>query len=435
MKAACQITHAQILVGDCPWCDIQLSASGIEPGVERIWNDRTMSAALDDPDVEVRMTTLANLTHDGPALSIAIPLLSKALVDASAEIRSQAEHSLAHLGSNTGTHEISQMEREIAGSRDELAQRILALGFYFLGKRNSAAAREARNQHIFWIIQNAPACTAAGSPDASLHGPDEQDSYARAKNLWLEQIRLHPGNAQIMGNAACFFLHRDMPLSESLLLKARDLEPSNPKWPEQLGQLYSLQSGRTKPGTRESAGSAFRELRAAERIRQEAESSGPVGSDSHEAKLVALMMRIHKLPELAKAALEAGELEQARNYAEELLEKAVSLDLPEYFRSDGNAIHYGNIVLGRVALAIGDIWQAKQRLIGCAHTTGSPNLGSFGPNMTLAKELLERGEREVVLEFLELCKSFWTSSWGALEEWKSDVEAGRMPEFGANLRY
>src|SRR6187399_2764291 len=112
MKPGCQITHTQILKGSCPWCGSLLGGGGEERRVtERDWDYRAMSAALDDPNIEVRSMTLANLTHEGPSLSVAIPLLSKALIDSSAEIRVNAEHSLARLGRNITARDISQFEQ------------------------------------------------------------------------------------------------------------------------------------------------------------------------------------------------------------------------------------------------------------------------------------------------------------------------------------
>ena len=56
--------------------------------------------------------------------------------------------------------------------------------------------------------------------------------------------------------------------------------------------------------------------------------------------------------------------------------------------------------------------------------------------MTLAKELLEKGEREVVLEYFDLCAKFWELERDKkLKKWKSQVEAGKTPDFGANLVY
>tara|TARA_R110002167_G_scaffold96399_1_gene255416 strand:+ start:697 stop:864 length:168 start_codon:yes stop_codon:yes gene_type:complete len=55
--------------------------------------------------------------------------------------------------------------------------------------------------------------------------------------------------------------------------------------------------------------------------------------------------------------------------------------------------------------------------------------------MLLAKELLAQDENEVVLEYFELCKRFWSSPRRELEQWIDEVKANRMPQFGANLAY
>jgi hypothetical protein len=55
--------------------------------------------------------------------------------------------------------------------------------------------------------------------------------------------------------------------------------------------------------------------------------------------------------------------------------------------------------------------------------------------MRLAKDLLEKGERDVVLEYFALCRRFWKSGADDLDTWTADVQAGRLPAFGANLVY
>jgi len=72
-------------------------------------------------------------------------------------------------------------------------------------------------------------------------------------------------------------------------------------------------------------------------------------------------------------------------------------------------------------------------LMAAMRLTGSPQLGSFGPNMRLAADLLERGEREAVLEYFRLCAGFWPRD--ELKDWAALVEGGRTPDFGANLIY
>lgn len=62
-------------------------------------------------------------------------------------------------------------------------------------------------------------------------------------------------------------------------------------------------------------------------------------------------------------------------------------------------------------------------------------MNSFGPNMLLAKELLEKGERETVLEYFKLCGKFWDLGEEKLAEWSELVKQGKTPDFGANLKY
>jgi len=106
---------------------------------------------------------------------------------------------------------------------------------------------------------------------------------------------------------------------------------------------------------------------------------------------------------LAKTAFDAGALDKARAYAEETLQSATDPKDWNY----GNAIYDGNTVLGLVALREGNVDQAKQYLIKAAHTPGSPQLNSFGPDLRLARELAAKGERDAVAEYVSLCRAFW----------------------------
>jgi tetratricopeptide (TPR) repeat protein len=142
--------------------------------------------------------------------------------------------------------------------------------------------------------------------------------------------------------------------------------------------------------------------------------------------------RFAVLPQAAKIAFNAGKKEKAANYAQELLE------LAKKYPSDwnyGNAIHDGNMILGRLALANGQLEKAKSYLIEAGKTPGSPQLDTFGPNMTLAKDLLEIGEKEIVIEYFELCRKFWELENGRLDSWSASIKGGGVPYFEANLLY
>ncbi len=142
--------------------------------------------------------------------------------------------------------------------------------------------------------------------------------------------------------------------------------------------------------------------------------------------------RFYALNDAAKQSFVLGKTENARKHANELLAL-----LPK-FQGDwnyGNAVQDANLVLGRIAVAEGRTAEAKQHLLEAGKSSGSPQMNSFGPNMSLAKDLLEKGERDVVLEYFELCRKFWQMERGRLDQWSQEVKSGKIPDFGANLVY
>lgn len=138
---------------------------------------------------------------------------------------------------------------------------------------------------------------------------------------------------------------------------------------------------------------------------------------------------------LGRAALTAVEMKkygEAEEYAKELLSLA-----PNY-RQDwnyGNAIHDSHTVLGRIDLMQGNVDRAKEHLLQAGKTTGSIQLKSFGPNMSLANDLLNKGEKEIVIKYLDLCSVFWERDEGRIETWRRKIKRGEKPDFGRNLLY
>lgn len=144
------------------------------------------------------------------------------------------------------------------------------------------------------------------------------------------------------------------------------------------------------------------------------------------------------LSDLALAALSAGDNKKAEDYARRLL--AITKDNESQIGIDpgkvGYAIHSGNIVLGYVALDKGDTEKAKDYLLAAGKVTGQPRtLISFGPDMSLAKKLIEKNERETVIQYFDLCAKFWKMGGEDLAGWTNIVKKGGMPDFRANLVY
>ena len=142
--------------------------------------------------------------------------------------------------------------------------------------------------------------------------------------------------------------------------------------------------------------------------------------------------RFYPLNDIAKLSFELGDHDAAERFARMAL--TVARDYTDDWNY-GNAIHDGHMVLGRVALARGKREEAKRRLLLAGQTPGSPQLGSFGPNVSLARDMLDAGELETVLEYFRLCKLFWKSERRPLEKWLVTLEQGGRPDFDNNLLY
>jgi len=138
------------------------------------------------------------------------------------------------------------------------------------------------------------------------------------------------------------------------------------------------------------------------------------------------------LGDAAKSRFEAGDFDTARQYALALQE---SLKQPEAAWDEVGDAATVHIVLGRLALREGRIEEAKAHLTEAAHGEDSPVMTSFGPNMSLAHDLLLAGENQAVLDYFQACAKFWEHGAEDLDEWTMYVNAGRMPDFGANMHY
>ena len=312
------------------------------------------------------------------------------------------------------------LEQKLIGDPGDITTRSLLLMYYFR-QYGDDSARARRGEHAIWLIENAPEAEVLAEPFAHLvHLPEPaperyqpwNELYRRAEAAWMRQLELRTDEPAVIWNAASFFTLSSPQRSVTLLERGARLEPTNPEWRRELGSLLSRESRRADDDGRDAA-TAGRALKQLERAWELSDLSG----------------RDDLLKALAQAAFKAGELEKARQYAETML--------VEYPHENNLAVHthHGNVILGRLAIRKGDLDEARDRLLAAARVDGAPTLGSFGPNMALAKELLQQGQADVVLDYFELCANFWTLGEDKLAAWTAAVKAGEIPDFGANLVY
>lgn len=265
-----------------------------------------------------------------------------------------------------------------------------------------------------WFIEHAPESNVNEIPIFDLPMKSNAAFYRRARELWLAQCRIAPLNTLVLKHAARFFVQCDAKVAMRLYRRGERIEPKNPEWKEHLGRLYAVKT---------LEGSPARRRRAAVAALLKHEQARSLTRDRH--------LRFYQLPALAKAAFSAGDLRKATQYAAAAIREAAN------FKdwAHGNGIHHGHVVLGRVALAQGDAKLAVRHLLEAGRSPGSPQLNSFGPNFSLADDLLQAGDSKSVLEFLDLCRRFWSYGAKALDAWRVQINAGQRPDFEATWKY
>jgi len=325
-------------------------------------------------------------------------------------------------GTALSEQQAERLERDVEAAPHDFADRIELLYFYSFKHSSGLTPDELANRrkHILWVIANEASSAFAGDPAMEFYPKGEEpdpEGIEQAQRLWLSQIGKKPANSRILYNAGEFFssIH-EYPQSEELLERARTIDPSAYDIASSLATDY-WHDARYAATSDQFRTLSVKALGVFEQAIKNAHGK-------EERRFV--------LPYAAQAAIEAGETAKATSWSREMLTMA---EAPEEGRDYSDEIHYGNIVLGRIALQQGDVDGAAAHLVKAGGISGNPHLDTFGPNMILAKELLEKGDNKPVLEYLEACSKFWKSDDGKLATWRSDIVAGKTPDFGPNLHY
>lgn len=344
-------------------------------------------------------------------------------------------------GMKLTAEEAEALEARLDADPNDLQARS-QLVVYYSGKTFfDPVIRGIHSRHVLWLIANAPQADVHAYPFATIDPHRNAEGYLEGKRGWMTHLEKEPTNVTFHGHAANFFSEfQDRELVVETLQTVQSLDPDNARWPMLLGHLYlrnAMFSRNTVENLKLPEGIDTDDLGLPDGL------AGLFGSKPVDATASAVMAleqlkRAYELADsdlertpllggLATAAFQAERYEDARTHATSLLQSE-----PGPF-PDGSGPHKANIILGRVALIENDVALARYHLLEAGKVEGSAPLGSFGPNMSLAAELLERGEKDVVLEYFELCSKFWPSE--KLADWAAMVKGGRMPDFGGNLVY
>lgn len=309
-------------------------------------------------------------------------------------------------GMSLTSDEAHAVEKSLEHAPEDLDARLRLLGFYLLAAVASPKAAWLGSQHILWLVQHAPEHPVLGTP---LGIPVDEGVCADVGRTWRNHMEASPRNTRILVHAARFFGQMDRPFAEQIRYRLQLIDP--PRFAE-----FALDF--PLPGANAA----------------QAEPAEVAGVDHSSGVNVVTpgASGPSRLLQDAIEALQSGDYDHARDCALAALAAAEST---EPGRTNGELVHGAQSVLGHLALIDGDRAQACAHLRASTDVSGSPRLETFGPEMSLARALIEAGERDAVLDYLERCRRFWKMGHALLDAWEADLFEGRMPNFLGNLRW
>jgi len=125
----------------------------------------------------------------------------------------------------------------------------------------------------------------------------------------------------------------------------------------------------------------------------------------------------------AQACFLAGYYEDSKRFTEQLKDNWGSFDR---YTTEGGMLNEYHTLMGRHALREGRREEAVEHLMKSVDVKRpSATMVSFGPNTILAQELLQKGQSEVVVAYLDRIAEFWKTEPVVI--WKGKINRGRIP--------
>jgi len=302
--------------------------------------------------------------------------------------------------------EANSIEKQLLTDSDNLELRCKLLGYY-LSKHSTAKTLKVRRfEHVCWMIRNHPAHHIAGDPYMHFYGNQcSSKQFAEARELWIEQICLHPDSSFVHGNFAQFVIDRDLDYGLELLQRAQRLDETEEHWASLIILFCSFEA---EPGPLMAHRKKYAEL---------ALTYAQAATD-YESEYLA--NKISSFEDLADCALFLNKFDLAAEYA------SSSAELLKAWRPSDQST-FQQAVLGTVALRKNDIQTASNYLLDIKSGDQVDQ-----PMFKLAQEMLSREQHLVVAEFLRrLLKlklvDYKLDYW---RHWLKQIERGESPRIG-----
>jgi hypothetical protein len=304
-----------------------------------------------------------------------------------------------YFGRNLSKARVSEFEANLLKTPDKIEDRLTLIGYYSWKGQTTSDGLRLRT-HVLWVIENHP--EHAATAEQSLRDlPGDPEGNAQILALWNKHLESRGEDPAVLKNAEKFFFGVDPGEAERIVYRLAEREPNNREWPDELSKLYTMFGIPGYP-TDDAAAKTLEAYRRVLELTRNSEARKALAGD------------------MAQTAFKVGNFSGAAQLAK--------MDL---LNSDTALVQRANTLLGRVALRSDDLVSAAGYLLDSARVQ-TPKYGfTFSPPMVLAKELLEKGKRDVVLQYLENCLTIWPRGETTLQIWIDDIKADRMPNFGS----
>ena len=305
---------------------------------------------------------------------------------------------LLYSGKSISKSKADELEADLKKTPDKIDDRLILIGYYTSNARTSMDHLRLRT-HVLWMVANHPEHPATAEPGLR-DLPDDMDGNEQILVLWNKNLESRGEELAVMKDAEKFFFGKDPEEADQLIHRIAQKEPNDKQWPGELATLYRL--------------AGIPDERIDDPAARAVESYNRVLELTHNAAA-----REALAGDMAQAEFKVGDMEGAGALAKIHLQG-----------KDRTALQRSNTILGRVALRSGDVPGAKQYLLDSSGPLARSDVAVSGPTLVLAKELLQKGEKEAVLQYLDNCLSLWPRGESVLQLWIDDIKNGKTPNFG-----
>ncbi len=332
---------------------------------------------------------------------------------------------------------VAKLEETVRKSPKDLTSRTQLIRHYEEGK--SAAEKAALQRHRLAYISNNPDEETWAFPLTGNWTVDDikNPDYIALKNEWLKQLAVKRSNRTVRLNGFYFFYYPEPGLAEKIIKDGQNDDPDEVYFSEVLinsyNQEYQVLEVMPSDENEEEAFAVNKNL-VMRKLLAEAKKALSIIDKRSAARDDDVTVRKRLLAEIARAYFKLDENNNAKMTAQLLLaavgEPEAIVDFPG--QNDVRYFQIGMSIVGRVALADGNIASAGQYLLNSVRSLNKNAIYSISVDNEFLEELLVAVGRKMVLEYLALFKPlefFSDEEKLVISKWQNGLSKGAFPKF------